>query len=167
MTITMTRAAPDLVLGIDLGTSSCKVGLFDPGGRPHGFGQAAYAIARAPDGQAEQWPEDWWQSVALAARQALADGQVPAEAVAAVGLSGQVGTHILLDRAGQAVRPAISWQDTRARLEVTALHQRIGRERLAASLGIDLPPGPAWPLPRLLWLQRHAPQQLAAAWRLL
>src|SRR5438477_12901001 len=120
--MTMSRVASALVLGIDLGTSSCKVGLFDHAGRPHGVGHAAYAIARRPDGQAEQWPEDWWQSVAQAARQALADGQVPAQAVAAIGLSGQVGTHILLDRAGQPVRPAISWQDTRARLEVTALH---------------------------------------------
>jgi len=167
MAIPMTRTAPDLVLGIDLGTSSCKAGLFDHAGRPHGSGQAAYAITRGPDGQAEQWPDDWWQAAAQAARQALADGQVPAEAVAAVGLSGQVGTHVLLDRAGQPLRPAISWQDTRARQEVTALHQRISRERLAAILGIDLPPGPAWPLPRLLWLQRHAPQHLAAAWRLL
>src|SRR5260370_33368174 len=106
MTITTTRAAPDLVLGIDLGTSSCKVGLFDPAGRPHGFAQAAYAIARAPDGQAEQWPEDWWQSVALAARQALADGQVPAEAVAAAGVSGPGGTPILVRRGRPARGPA-------------------------------------------------------------
>ena len=64
-------------------------------------------------------------------------------------------------------RPAISWQDTRARLEATEVRDRLGRARLAGILGIDLPPGPAWPLPRLLWLSRHAPADLARAWRLL
>ena len=167
MVIPITGTTPHLVLGLDLGTSSCKAGLFDHAGRSRGFGQTAYAITRGPDGQAEQWPDEWWRSAAQAARQALAEAHVPAQAVAAVGLSGQVGTHVLLDRAGQPLRPAISWQDTRARAEMTALHQRIGRARLAAILGLDLPPGPAWPLPRLLWLQRHAPQQLAATWRLL
>lgn len=154
-------------MGIDLGTSSCKAGVFDSHGGPHGLGQAAYAIARESDGQAEQSPEVWWPSVCLAVRQALQNGQVSGEAVVAVGLSGQVGTHLLLNREGQPVRPALSWQDTRAHSEATALHQRIGRERLASVLGIDLPPGPAWPLPRLLWLQRHAPQHLAQTWRML
>jgi xylulokinase len=110
----MSRQEPAFVVGIDLGTSSCKVGIFDPGGEPHGFGQAAYPIVRGPAGLAEQSPSDWWQSVCQAARQALQGGRVPGEAVAAVGLSGQVGTHVLLDRDGQPLRPALSWQDTRA-----------------------------------------------------
>lgn len=141
---------PAFVVGIDLGTSSCKVGVFDPEGGQHGFGQAAYAIVRGPDGQAEQNAEDWWQGVCQALGQALQGGHVPAARVAAVGLSGQVGTHLLLDQQGRPVRPALSWQDTRSASEATALLQRLGRERLALALGIDLPPGPAWPLPRLL-----------------
>ncbi len=163
----MNRAAPAVVMGIDLGTSSCKVGLFDHAGRPHGLGQAAYAMVRGPDGLAEQSPDEWWRGVGQAVRQALQAGQVPAESIAAVGLSGQVGTHVLLGADGQPLRPAITWQDTRARAEIAELHQRVSRERLAAILGIDLPPGPAWPLPRLLWLRRHAPQDLADTWRFL
>ena len=163
----MNGAPPELVLGLDLGTSSVKAGLFDHAGQPRGAGQAAYAITRGPQGQAEQAPDDWWQAVCAAARQALREGAIPAERVAAIGLSGQVGTHVLLDRAGQPLRPAISWQDTRARAEATEVRERLGRARLARTLGIDLPPGPAWPLPRLLWLSRHAPADLARTWRLL
>lgn len=154
-------------MGIDLGTSSCKVGVFDPDGTPQGFGQAAYAIAREADGQAEQRSEEWWPCVCQAVRQALQDGKLPGEAVVAVGLSGQVGTHLLLNRERQPVRPALSWQDTRAHSDARALHQRISRARLASELGIDLPPGPAWPLPRLLWLQRLEPHHLAQTWRML
>ncbi len=154
------------VVGIDLGTSSCKVGVFDAAGRPAGLGQAAYAIQRGPDGQAEQDVAAYWPGVCQAVRQALQP--LPAgAALAAVGLSGQVGTHLLLDRSGLAVRPALSWQDTRSRGEAVSLDQRMGRARLAAALGIDLPPSPAWPLPRLLWLQRHEPEHLARTWRLL
>jgi xylulokinase len=154
------------VAGIDLGTSSCKVGLFDAFGRPAGLGQAPYAITRGPAGQAEQNLDDYWPGVCQAMRQALL-AVPPGAVVAAVGLSGQVGTHLLIDRAGQAVRPALSWQDTRSQAEAATLDARLGRARLAAALGIDLPPSPAWPLPRLLWLQRHEPQHLARTWRLL
>ena len=158
---------PPVVAGIDLGTSSCKVGLFEPAGRQLGLGQGSYALERGADGLAEQQPEEWWQALCHALHQSLEAAGLPAEAVAAVGLSGQVGTHLLLDQTGRPLRPAISWQDTRARAEAAALHQRIPRERLARVLGIDLPPGPAWPLPRLLWLRRCAPAQLAQTWRLL
>jgi xylulokinase len=155
------------VLGIDLGTSSCKAGLFDPAGNLRGLGQAAYSIVREPDGQAEQNPDDLWLGLCQAVRQALQDGRVSPDDISAIGFSGQVGTHILLDRTGQPVRPALSWQDTRAHSEATTLLQRIGRDRLTSALGIDLPPGPAWPLPRLLWLQKHAPKHLARTWRML
>ena len=155
------------VIGIDLGTSSCKVGVFDAGGGLRGFGQAAYSITRGPNGQAEQNSDDWWPGVCRAVRQAFTSGPASGAEIAAVGLSGQVGTHLLIDRAGRPVRPAISWQDTRAGAEASALAERIGRERLALILGIDLPPSPAWPLPRLLWLQRHEPRHLAQAWRML
>jgi xylulokinase len=155
------------VAGIDLGTSSCKVGMFDAAGRPLGFGQSAFALDRGPDGRAEQDPAAWWPAVCQAVRQAVASSGVAAASVAAIGLSGQVGTHLLVDRQLQPLRPALSWQDTRAQAEAAALLERLGRERLAMALGIDLPPGPAWPLPRLLWLQRTAPEQLARTWRLL
>ena len=107
-------------------------------------------------------PEAWWEGVGARRRARRWTARAcPAERVAAVGLSGQVGTHVLLDRAGQPLRPAISWQDTRSGAEAGEVRERLGRERLAQTLGIDLPPGPAWPLPRLLWLQRHAPADLA------
>lgn len=163
----MSRPSPLLVLGLDLGTSSCKAGLFQPDGEPRGLGQAAYALERGPDGRAEQHVEDWWQAVGQAVRQALAAANVAGEAVAAVGLSGQVGTHVLLGRDGQPLGPALSWQDTRSGAEAQEVQARLGRARLASVLGIDLPPSPAWPLPRLLWLQRHAPARLAQTWRLL
>ena len=154
------------VVGIDLGTSSCKVGLFDAAGRPAGIGQAGYTITRGAGGQAEQNLDDYWPSVCAAVQQALAAVGGQPE-IAAVGLSGQVGTHLLIDRAGRALRPALSWQDTRSRGEAQWLDQTLGRARLAAALGIDLPPSPAWPLPRLLWLQRHEPETLARTWRIL
>jgi sugar (pentulose or hexulose) kinase len=152
------------VAGIDLGTSSCKVGIFAAAGSVLGMGQAAFAIERGADGRAELDSGEWWPRVCAAVRQALA--QAGAE-VSAVGVSGQVGTHLLLDAAGQPVRPALSWQDTRSGAEALRLHERLGGERLRAALGIDLPPSPAWPLPRLLWLQRHAPADLARTRHLL
>jgi sugar (pentulose or hexulose) kinase len=158
---------PEFVAGVDIGTSSCKVALFDGAGAPIGFNRAGYPIARTAAGRAEQNPEDWWATVCAAMRRAVAEAGVPSAAVAAIGLSGQIGTQVLIDRNGRVVRPAISWQDARAQAEVGTLVQQVGRARLAQALGVDLPPGAAWPLPRLLWFKKHEPENLARAWRLL
>ncbi len=39
----------------------------------------------------------------------------------------------------------------------------ISQEALAVELGIDLPPAPSWPLPRLMWFRNHEPATLEKA----
>ncbi len=155
----------DYILGIDLGTSGCKAGLFDSTGTPVGEGQASYPLNRATGGLAEQDPLDWWHGACAAVR--LAIQAAPSGRIAAIGLSGQIGSQALIGPTGDPIRPAITWQDTRSGPAAADLNQQIGRARLAASLGIDLPPGALWPLPRLIWLKKTFPAVFEAEWRLL
>ena len=64
--------------------------------------------------------------------------------VAAIAVTGQAPTVVLVDDAGAVVRPAILWLDTRADAEAKALGTQ------AYYLG-----------PKLAWLARHEPQSLA------
>ena len=61
----------DLLAVVDMGTSGCKVLLFDPSGEVASSGFSGYANRQIPPDRVEQDPRIWWQSVSLAARQAL------------------------------------------------------------------------------------------------
>jgi xylulokinase len=108
---------------------------------------------------AEQEPEDWWRAAVQAIRQVLAASDVDPRSIEAIGLSGQMHGAVLLDDAGQVVRPAIIWCDQRTGTECQWLTDTIGAARL-----LNLTSNPAltnFTLPKLLWVRAHEP----AAWR--
>ena len=158
----MTLASPTF-LGMDIGTSSVKVALFDARGAPLAVASRRHATTFGPDGQAEQNPLDWWSGACEGAREVIARAGSGAARIAAVGLSGQITTQVLLGPDGEAIRPALTWQDTRAHAEAEELFRTLGADRLRKWLAIDLPVGANWPAPKLLWLRRHEPDSLDRA----
>ncbi len=154
-----------LVLGIDVGSSSAKVGLFGLDGRPISICSRSYPTQEPRPGFKEQDPELWWKAVVEGI--GAVTQNVSAKEILALGASGHISSLTFVDSSGKPIRPAISFQDHRAVAEVNALSRRIGRERLEAYLGIDLPPAATWPLPRLLWLKKHEPSTLDDAHRFL
>lgn len=137
------------VLGIDLGTSSCKAGVIDASGALLGLGSQPYPTYRPSPHVAEQEPADWWQALQFSVRQALAAAGGGAESIEAIGLSAHIPTLVLAGSDGCPLRPAVTWQDGRG----------LGEERglSRAEAGITLPGSPSWPIPRLRWLLATEP----------
>ena len=78
------------------------------------------------------------------------------DAIAAIGFSGHMHGSVLLDDAGEAVRPALLWCDQRTDAQCKALTAQIGAARL-----IELTSNPAltgFTLPKLLWVREREPQ---------
>jgi xylulokinase len=152
------------ILGIDIGSSSCKAGLFDLQGTCRGIERRPSPITRKEEaiGKREYDPELWWASVSESVRGLLQRSRIAPEHVAAVGLSGQIGTHLIVNRGGTPLRPAVSWQDGRAWREAEELARRYPDNKLDDLIGMHLPPGAAWPIPRLLWTKRNEPQLITA-----
>jgi glycerol kinase len=100
-----------LVLALDQGTTSSRAILFDHAGRV--VGRAAQELPQiypAP-GQVEHDPERIWDSQLAVARQVLAEADVPATRLAAIGVTNQRETTIVWERAtGRPVHNAIVWQ---------------------------------------------------------
>ncbi len=63
------------VLGIDLGTESVRVGIFDLEGTPAVFAAEAYSLKHLHSGWAEQDPDEWWSCLVKATRWALDEGR--------------------------------------------------------------------------------------------
>ena len=106
------------LLGYDLGSSSIKLALLDAA---TGRCLAAVTsprqemeIAAPAAGWAEQRPERWWQEVVSASRQLQAAHGFDPALVAGIGITYQMHGLVLLGRAGQVLRPAIIWCDSRA-----------------------------------------------------
>src|SRR5436309_3123376 len=101
----------ELVVGVDLGTTALKAGLFDLDGKMLGLAEARYPIKRPQADHAEQDPHAWLG--ALAEVLATLQRQAGIERAAAIGICGQVNTHVFVDDRGEPLRPAIVWQDQR------------------------------------------------------
>jgi xylulokinase len=153
------------VIGIDVGSSATKVGIFDLEGHECALASRSYPTHEPLPGFKEQDPEQWWAATGDCIRELVA--KLPRESIVALGATGHISSFTFTDRAGKPLRPAIGFQDQRAVREVAELYERFSREDLAAHLGIDLPPGATWPLPKLIWVHKHEPDLVAKAYRLL
>ena len=78
------------------------------------------------------------------------------EDIAAIGLTGQMHGAVVLDRAGEVLRPAILWNDQRTGAECDAIREAVGGvERLVAITGNDALTG--FTAPKLVWIRDHEP----------
>jgi xylulokinase len=142
------------VLGIDIGTTGVKGLLIGPGGERVAEAMAAHDLRSPYPGWAEEDPAEWWQGVQMVCRQLL-HKRDPREIVA-VGCSGMVPALVLLDEAGQVLRPSIQQNDARAVEEIEQLRRELDQERLFAITGGYTNQQHVGP--RLMWVQRHEPE---------
>ena len=102
---------PRYILALDQGTTSSRAILFDHEGRPCASASQEFRQIYPQPGWVEHDPAEIWQSQLAAAEKVLADSQVPAEELAALGVSNQRETVLLWDRAtGVSLHNAIVWQ---------------------------------------------------------
>ena len=147
---------PSKFLGIDVGTGGTRAVLLDEAGRVLGAATAEHTEMASPQlGWAEQDPRDWWRAARAAIKECLAQTSTSPGEIAAIGLTGQMHGSVLLDSAGEVVRPVLLWFDQRTEAECRAITERVGAKRL-----IDLVANPAltgWTLPKIWWVRKHEP----------
>jgi len=148
-----------LVLGIDSSTTATKAVLIDESGAVRGIGVAEYAFAVPRPLWSEQDPGLWWDGTVAAVRSVLASTGVTGADIDAIGLTGQMHGAVLLDEAGDVLRPALLWNDQRTSAECDAIRRSVGPERLVSITGNDALTG--FTAPKLVWVREHEPD----AWR--
>src|SRR5689334_15494783 len=102
------------VLGIDFGTESVRAGIFDVRGQPLAFAATPYRLLHPHPGWAEQNPDEWWSSLVQSVRAAMGLAQIWPQEIAGISYDCTTCTVVVLDAAGQTLRPAIMWMDVRA-----------------------------------------------------
>jgi len=144
----------ELVIGIDLSTTTCKAIAWDARGVLVAQGRAPLTLSRPAPNAYEQDPEHWWCATQQAMKSLLA--QIEGRSIAAVAVVNQRETVAVTDAADQLLRPAMLWLDERRKDEVSALCQRVGHERLHSITGKPHDWAPA--IYSLAWLADAEPE---------
>lgn len=144
-----------VLLGIDIGTSGCKVTAINAEGVVLGEGFAEYDTAQPYPGWAEQHPDDWRVAVKAALDQLRA--KVDISKVDAIAVDGSTHNAVLLDREMQLVRPVTTWTDQRSVEEVAELNAQFGELIFKTAYQMA---APTWTLTQMLWLTHHEPEAL-------
>ena len=144
-------------IGVDLGTSACKLLLVDETGKIHRTVSKEYPLFFPHPGWSEQNPQDWWKAC-LEGIPELLEG-LDASQVKGIGVGGQMHGLVALDEADQVIRPAILWNDGRTAKEVDYLNEEIGRSKLSEYTANIAFAG--FTAPKLLWMRNQEPELFA------
>ncbi len=151
----------DLLMGIDLGSTSLKAVIYNLDG--HVVASASRPTERScPDPRHPEWavwePEHIWGDTAAAIRDAVAQVADPAM-IRGVAVTGMGMDGVPIDADGNWLYPFISWHDTRTMPQLEWWQENIGAEKVFSIGGNTL-----WYFNtalRLLWMKEHEPEILA------
>ncbi len=135
----------EAILGVDVGTSSLKAGLFTLAGEQLDYGQVAYGLSSPEPDAMEQDPDEWWRALLTMTRRLTTD--YPQANVVAVCIGGMAPTLCAVDAQLHPTHPAITWLDHRPAREA---------ERMYARLGRPVPVWGSWPA-QVAWLSHQRP----------
>ncbi len=140
-------------IGVDVSTTASKAVVVDEQGNVVTTKSHPHELYTPRPLWSEQDPENWWQAASQSLREAVQE--VGADAVAAIGLTGQMHGLTSLDKDGQPVRPAMLWNDQRSIAQCAEITEKIGAKRLYQLIGSILLPG--FTAPKLLWVKQNEP----------
>jgi glycerol kinase len=105
---------PELVLGLDVGSTSARALIIDLSGRVHGQAHTRLTSMHSGPGRVEQDPREVWKRVEQTITEALSAAECRAADLGAVGVAAQRSSVVVWDRAtGEPLGPMILWSDLR------------------------------------------------------
>jgi len=153
------------VMGIDFGTESCRVGIFDLNGTPVAFAATTYVTKHPAPGWAEQSPEDWWGALIASTHKVMATSGLRPKDIKGISYDATTMTVVALNKAGEALRPAIMWMDVRATEQAARVKDTKSTARRYTGDG-TLPPTAEWYPFKAAWLKENEPDTFKKAYRI-
>ena len=135
-----------LFIGIDLGTSACRVAVLDKQDQLVSFSSTPLPESISQGLTCEQSPDDWWQACQTSLRQALHG--LDAQKVISIAVDGTSSTLLLCDTGGKVTGPALMYRDQRAQQQTQVIS--------AVAPATAAVHSPSSSLAKLLWMQDQA-----------
>ena len=143
------------VIGLDIGTTSTIAVLVELPDRVVASASRPVTLSSPRIGWAEEDPAEWWAN----ARRVLADvlGRVPDARATLSGIcvTGMLPAVVLIDEAGEVLRPSIQQSDGRCGAEVAELAAEVDETAFLATTGNGI--NQQLVAAKLRWIERHEP----------
>ena len=154
-------------VGIDVGTSSARAGIFDENGSLLATARHPITVWHEAGSVVEQSSSEIWAACAASVRTAMAEAALPASAIKGIGFDATcslvvvdvAGNPLTVSVSGDERRNVIVWMDHRAITEARRVNET--RDNVLRYVGGSV--SPEMEIPKLLWLKRHLPSTYRSA----
>ena len=147
------------IAGLDIGTTGCKLTVFDENGSRLGKAYRDYPVRRAVSGH-EIDISTMMESV-YAVIGEMAE-QYPD--IAGIGVTSFGETFVMVNGAGEPLHNAMLYTDPRGAEECAELVEKLGADHIAEVTG--LAPHEMYSISKIMWIRKHKPEVYAAAKRI-
>ena len=145
------------IAAIDQGTTSTRCMIFDHAGTIIAIDQKEHQQIYPQPGWVEHDPMEIWVRTQEVVAGALEAGNLPAESIAAIGITNQRETTLVWDKnTGVPVYNAVVWQDTRTDSICNTLAEDGGQDRFREKTGLPL--STYFSGPKIKWILDHVPE---------
>lgn len=153
------------LLGIDIGTSACKIALFNKEGDLINSKSENYPVYYPKEGWAEQNPDEWWDAVCKGIKTLIKESKISPKEIAGIGVDGQSWSAIPMDKNGKVLYNTPIWMDTRAEEICQEVIRKIPEEEIFAVSGN--PFKPSYTTPKILWYKKEKPEMYKKIYKIL
>ena len=144
------------IAGLDIGTTVCKLTVFDENGTQLGKAYRDYLVRRGGSGH-EIDISTMMESVYAVIEEMAA--QYPD--IGGIGVTSFGETFVMVNEAGEPMHNAMLYTDPRGAEECAELTEKLGADQIAQVTG--LAPHEMYSISKMMWLKRHMPEVYAAA----
>jgi D-ribulokinase len=154
-------------IGIDVGTSSARAGIFDEKGSLLATARHSITVWHETGGVVEQSSSEIWAACVASVRAAMVEGAISPSAVKGLGFDATCSLVVLdagggpltVSASGDQRRNVIVWMDHRAIAEARQINDT--QDDVLRYVGGSI--SPEMEVPKLLWLKRHLPSTYRSA----
>lgn len=142
------------ILSLDLGTTAIKVALFNNKGDIVALSRKEYSLLTPKPQYVELEVEKYWDAFKEGLNEVMKKVKIDKKGIAAIGISAQGETLILIDKKRKPLRNAIVWLDNRAEIESDKLSKKFSDEDTYKITG-QVKFVPTWPASKILWVREN------------
>ncbi|RLI13494.1 xylulokinase [Candidatus Bathyarchaeota archaeon] len=153
------------ILTIEIGTTACKVIIFDDLGRKIVAYSKEHPTFTPRVGWAEQDPRDWESSVVEGVRSVLGTKRVSASEISVVSITGQMHSAVPVDKTSKPLLRCIILTDRRSSKQCEAVSSEISPSEIYRITGNRL--DPYITAPKLLWIKDNQPRVFEKTYKFL
>lgn len=148
-----------LIGGLDIGTTGCKLSVYNEKGEFVCNSYREYEVSRK-GGEHEVEAQVIFDAVCE-----VISATVKEHTLAAIGVTSFGETFVALDEADRVLLPSMLYTDPRGGEECRALCEALGEKKITAIAGVK--PHPMYSLPKIMWIKNRLPEVYAKIKRIL